>query len=73
MSIFALPESSRKVLVALTSSNNITIEQIKEKTGLSERTLRFAVQKLKERGLVSDVVLFSDRRRKVFRLKEAHV
>jgi len=73
VSIFALPESSRKVLVALTSSNNITIEQIKEKTGLSERTLRFAVQKLKERGLVSDVVLFSDRRRKVFRLKEAHV
>lgn len=68
-----MPESSRKVLVALTSSNNITIEQIKEKTGLSERTLRFAVQKLKERGLVSDVVLFSDRRRKVFRLKEAHV
>ena len=63
-----LTPSSRKVLVALASSNNLTIGQIKEKTILPERTLRFAVKKLKEEGLVSEIVLFSDRRRKVFRL-----
>ena len=73
MSIFALPESSRRVLAALASSNNLTVEQVKEKTGLSERTLRFAISKLKERELVSEVILFSDRRRKVFRLKENEV
>ena len=68
MSIFALPESSRKVLIALSDSKNLTIEEIKNKTGLPERSLRFAIQKLKERGLVSEVILFSDRRRKVFKL-----
>ncbi len=73
MSIFALSNSSRKVLVVLASSNNFTIEQIREKTGLSERTLRFAISKLKESGLVSEVILFSDRRRKVFRLKEGSI
>ena len=80
MSIFALKKgglkgsvltpSSQKVLAALASSNNLTVEQTREKTGLSERTLRFALSKLKERGLVSEVILFSDRRKKVFKLKE---
>ena len=69
MSIFVLPESSRRVLAALSSSGNLSLKSLKEKTVLPERTLRFAIYRLKERGLVSEFITFSDRRRKVFALR----
>ena len=57
-------------MAALSSSENLSLKSLKEKTVLPERTLRFAISKLKEKGLVSETVLFSDRRKKVFGLKE---
>ena len=68
MNIFALPESSKRVLAVLSSSQSLGFTQLRKRTGLSERTLRFALARLKERGLVHEVFLIGDTRKKLIRI-----
>ncbi|MFH1221605.1 MAG: hypothetical protein V1492_00805 [Candidatus Micrarchaeota archaeon] len=72
MNTFAVPKSGRKILVALASSEYLDIAQIRKKTGLPERTLRFALARLKKQEFISEtpeIFSFGDMRKKVIKIK----
>jgi DNA-binding transcriptional ArsR family regulator len=73
VSIFAVPKSSRRVLIALASSDSLNLTQLKEKTGLAERTLRFALARLKKEGLIAERVTFRDMRKRVFEISKKYI
>lgn len=66
MSIFGLPKSCKKVLLVLSSSDSLTQKEIKEKTGLSIRSVKESLKLLKERDLVEEHFVLGDIRRKKY-------
>lgn len=55
------------VIESLKGSNG-SMKDIRFRTNLPERTIRFALHSLKERGIVMEGFDFTDMRRKTFRL-----
>lgn len=61
-----LPPSARFVLKVLSEGEPMTIGEIAEETGLPLRTVKFALRRLRELGLVSAVPCVRDLRRKFY-------
>ncbi|MCD6398371.1 MAG: hypothetical protein J7L08_00435 [Candidatus Aenigmarchaeota archaeon] len=68
MTDFALPKSAKLVLDSL-GNNPKTQKQILEKISLSPRTLRFAITRLKNLGLIKEINSLKDARIKFYKLK----
>lgn len=47
-----LPESARRVFEAVKQGGPITHTELRERTGMPARTIRFAVKRLKDEGLI---------------------
>ena len=62
-----IPKSGRRIMEVLEDSE-YPLSELREGTGMSERTLRFAMNELKDREIVTEGFDFSDMRRKTFRL-----
>ncbi|MBN2042285.1 MAG: winged helix-turn-helix transcriptional regulator [Candidatus Aenigmarchaeota archaeon] len=62
-----IPKSGRRIMEVLEDSE-YPLSELRERTGMSERTLRFAMNELKEKGMVVEGFDFRDMRRKTFRL-----
>jgi len=65
-----LPESSKKVLVALSESIELTHGDLVINTGLAPRTVRYALKKLKERRLIIEKFNFRDARGVIYQKRE---
>ncbi len=68
-STFAYPglaNSSRYVLRVLRDLKVATTESIQDETGLSRRTIMYALHELKERGLVFAQICLNDSRRRYY-------
>ncbi|MCL4342878.1 MAG: MarR family transcriptional regulator [Candidatus Thermoplasmatota archaeon] len=61
-----LPNSSRYVIRVLRDLKVATIESIQDETGLSRRTIMYALHELKERGLVFVQICLNDSRRRYY-------
>ncbi len=48
----ALPESAQRVFHAIRDDGPVTHATLREETGMPARTIRFAVKRLKEEGLI---------------------
>ena len=57
-----LPKSSVRVLTVLDPYNSLTHKEIAQLTGLSPRTIRYALKKLKEHDLLVEKFNFRDAR-----------
>lgn len=68
MDEFALSKSSKIVLAAFLSGK-ITQGEILDSTGLAERTVRYAISILKERGLIIEINSMRDARKRKYYLK----
>ncbi|WP_048151414.1 winged helix-turn-helix transcriptional regulator [Palaeococcus ferrophilus] len=66
---FALPRSALKVLTALEKLGPASSKELSEKAGMSERTVRYALGILKEKGIVEELYLLGDTRRRTYRLR----
>ena len=47
-----------------------TKQQLMQMTKLPERTLRYNIQKLKSQGMITEIFVLSDLRRKMYNLKK---
>lgn len=61
--MFVLPKSAREVL-RLLSSSTYTPQEIHEITGIPPRTIRFAINLLKNKGLIIEKKSFKDMRKR---------
>lgn len=64
-----LPKSSVKVLSVLDPYNSLTHKEIAQRTGLSPRTIRYALKKLKEHDLLVEKFNFRDARQILYSQK----
>ncbi len=62
-----IPRSGKKVMEVLEDSEH-HLSEIRERTGMPERTIRFAIRKLEDMGMVRENADLGDMRRKTFRL-----
>ncbi|MGB9637008.1 MAG: winged helix-turn-helix transcriptional regulator [Thermoplasmata archaeon] len=65
-----LPRSAREIYNLISENRVITREALVRSTDLPERTVRFAVKKLIEMGLVQERISLKDARKKIYGLKE---
>lgn len=61
-----LPPSAKFVLRVLESRRYATFAEILEETGLPERTVKHALKRLREAGMVKAVPCITDARRRVY-------
>lgn len=61
--VFVLPKSARKILRFL-STSTYTPQEIYEITGIPPRTIRFAINRLKKKGLIFEKKSFEDMRKR---------
>ncbi|MFB6283209.1 MAG: MarR family transcriptional regulator [Halobacteria archaeon] len=66
-----LPPSAKLVFKVLEYNQQMTQKEIAEETRLSVRTVRYALNRLKEKELVTKVPCLADGRRTLYDLKEA--
>ncbi|MDE2518659.1 MAG: winged helix-turn-helix domain-containing protein [Methanocorpusculum sp.] len=64
-----LPKSSVKVLSVLDPYNSLTHKEIAQLTGLSPRTIRYALKKLMEHDMLVEKFNFRDARQILYSLK----
>ncbi len=64
----ALPPSAKFILKILEIYGEATTKEIVEKTGLPERTIRYALATLVEKGLVKKVVNLRDTRQRIYKI-----
>ncbi len=62
-------KSAHLVLQILSDSEFLTQEQLIKKTGLSERTIKYAVRALIYKNIISEQQSFADMRRKIYRIR----
>jgi DNA-binding transcriptional ArsR family regulator len=55
-----LPPSVRLVLQSLHRTDGLTTSQLAEETGLAERTIRYALTRLDDQGVIESRYLLSD-------------
>jgi len=66
-----LPPSSRTVLQILDAGGAMTHKDLVQKCQLAPRTVRYALKKLKERGLIIEKFNFRDARQIIYQYKTA--
>lgn len=64
-----LPKSSETVLTVLDPQVSLTHKEIAAKTGLSPRTIRYAMKKLKEHDMIVEKFNYRDARQILYSLK----
>ena len=64
-----LPPSSRTVLQILDTGGAMTHKDLVQKCQLAPRTVRYALKKLKERGLIIEKFNFRDARQIIYQQK----
>ncbi|HJJ48001.1 MAG TPA: winged helix-turn-helix domain-containing protein [Methanocorpusculum sp.] len=64
-----LPNSCINILQLLEGAHSLTHKDIVEKSGLAPRTVRYALRRLKEAGLIIEKFNFHDARQSYFQLK----
>ncbi len=73
MQTVTLPPSSKTVLQILDAGGSMTHNDIVEKTRLAPRTVRYALKKLKERGLIIEKFNFRDARQIIYQNRSSYV
>jgi predicted transcriptional regulator len=73
MQTATLPPSSRTVLQILDAGGSMTHKDIVQKTRLAPRTVRYALKKLKERGLIIEKFNFRDARQIIYQNRSSYV
>jgi predicted transcriptional regulator len=68
----ALPPSSKTVLQILDAGGSMTHKDIVQKSRLAPRTVRYALKKLKERGLIIEKFNFRDARQIIYQNRSAY-
>jgi len=66
-----LPPSSRTVFQILDKGGAMTHKDLVQKSHLAPRTVRYALKKLKERGLIIEKFNFRDARQIIYQNKSA--
>jgi len=69
----ALPPSSKTVLQILDDGGSMTHKDIVNKSRLAPRTVRYALKKLKERGLIIEKFNFRDARQIIYQNRSSCV
>lgn len=67
-----LPPSAKLVFKVLDYDGPMTQKQIVEESMLSPRTVRYAIERLDEIGIVSERVYFADARQSLYELDREH-
>lgn len=70
-SLADLPPSAKLVFKVLQYDGPLTQKQIVEETMLSPRTVRYAIERLDDIGMVSERVYFADARQSLYELDTA--
>lgn len=65
-----LPCSAKLVYKILEIKKSATFQEIKNETGLPDRTIREAIRKLKEEGLIQTRICLDDTRSRVYIITE---
>ncbi|AWR95809.1 helix-turn-helix transcriptional regulator [Acidianus brierleyi] len=65
-----LPCSAKLVYKILEIKQSATFQEIKSETGLPDRTIREAIKKLKEEGLIKTGICLDDTRSRVYIISE---
>ncbi|MFP8952007.1 winged helix-turn-helix transcriptional regulator [Natrialbaceae archaeon A-arb3/5] len=65
-----LPPSAKLVFKVLEYDGPLTQKQIVEESMLSARTVRYALERLEEIGMVDEDIYFADARQSLYRLTE---
>ncbi|WFN34843.1 helix-turn-helix domain-containing protein [Methanogenium sp. S4BF] len=65
-----LPPSSQRVLTLLKDGSPRTFKQVTEEIDISPRTVRYAIKKLKESGLIIEKFNFRDARQVLYQVKD---
>ena len=68
-----LPPSSKTVLQILDAGGSMTHKDIVNKSRLAPRTVRYALKKLKERGLIIEKFNFRDARQIIYQNRSSYV
>ncbi|MDD1691259.1 MAG: winged helix-turn-helix transcriptional regulator [Methanoregula sp.] len=71
MQTLTLPPSSRTVFQILDTGGAMTHKDLVQKSHLAPRTVRYALKKLKERGLIIEKFNFRDARQIIYQNKTA--
>ncbi|MCH7661729.1 MAG: MarR family transcriptional regulator [Euryarchaeota archaeon] len=66
-----LPPSAKLVFLVLEYHGSLTQQEIREESLLTARTVRYALSRLKEDGLVEGQISFMDARQCIYSLSEA--
>ncbi|WP_115865187.1 helix-turn-helix transcriptional regulator [Halorussus litoreus] len=66
-----LPPSAKLVFKVLEYKGALTQKQIVEESMLSARTVRYALERLEELGVVEEDVYFADARQNLYEINEA--
>lgn len=73
MQTATLPPSSKTVLQILDAGGSMTHKDIVNKSRLAPRTVRYALKKLKERGLIIEKFNFRDARQIIYQNRSSFV
>ncbi|PCR91393.1 winged helix-turn-helix transcriptional regulator [Natrinema ejinorense] len=65
-----LPPSAKLVFKVLEYDGPLTQKQIVEESMLSARTVRYALERLEEIGIVDEDIYFADARQSLYRLED---
>jgi predicted transcriptional regulator len=68
-----LPPSSKTVLRILDDGGSMTHKDIVQRSHLAPRTVRYALKKLKERGLIIEKFNFRDARQIIYQNRSSYV
>jgi len=68
-----LPPSSKTVLQILDNGGSMTHKDIVQQSRLAPRTVRYALKKLKERGLIIEKFNFRDARQIIYQNRSSYV
>jgi len=66
-----LPASSRRVLLLLEDGKPRTFKEVTEEIDIAPRTIRYAIKKLKDSGLIIEKFNFKDARQVLYQTKKA--
>ena len=66
-----LPPSSRRVLLLLDDGKARTFKEVTEEVDIAPRTIRYAIKRLKESGLIIEKFNFKDARQVLYQTKKA--
>ncbi len=68
-----LPPSSRKILLLLEDGRSLTHKELVRLSSLAPRTVRYALKRLKDNGMIVEKFNFRDARQILYEYKESQM